>query len=58
MAALERLDPIINNLLRNDSPVLAVWQQARRVEKRYGGKSVASETEKSVTSDQPTATST
>jgi hypothetical protein len=30
---LRRLDPVMDNLLSNDPPVLAVWQRARRIER-------------------------
>jgi hypothetical protein len=35
LAALQRLDPIMANVLRNDPTTLAVWESARHVE-RYG----------------------
>jgi hypothetical protein len=35
LEALQRLDPILENILRNDPPVLAVWESARHVA-RYG----------------------
>src|SRR5207247_1433830 len=38
VAALRRLDPIMGNLLRDDPPVLAVWQRARRVERSNGSR--------------------
>ena len=31
LAALQRLDPMVENLLRADQPTLAVWERARRV---------------------------
>lgn len=37
LAALERLDPLMENLLRDDLPTLAAWRSARRVE-RYSGR--------------------
>jgi hypothetical protein len=40
MSAIRRLDPIILNLLRDDPPVLAVWQRARRIERRNSSKPV------------------
>ena len=36
MAALAELDPVVENLLQNDRPALAVWQSARHVA-RYTG---------------------
>ena len=33
LGALQHLDPIMENLLRNDPPTLAVWQTVRRVER-------------------------
>ena len=33
LAALERLDPIMNHLLRSDPPAFAVWERARRIER-------------------------
>ena len=48
LSALQRLDPIMNNLLRNNTPVLAVWQRARRVEKYSGVKPAAPETQPTV----------
>lgn len=33
-ALLQRLDPLMLNLLQNDLPALAFWQSARRVERR------------------------
>ena len=33
LAALQRLDPMMENLLRDDWPALAVWERARRIER-------------------------
>ena len=33
LSALERLDPLLENLLRDDRPALTVWQSARHVER-------------------------
>jgi hypothetical protein len=35
LPALQRLDPVIENILRDDPPTLAIWESARHVE-RYG----------------------
>ena len=43
VAALRRLDPIMHNLLRDDPPVLAVWQRARRVERSNGARPAQTE---------------
>ena len=43
VSALRRLDPIMDNLLRDDPPVLAVWKRARRVERPNSPKPVAAE---------------
>ena len=40
VSALRRLDPIMDNLLLGDPPVLAVWQRARRVERSNSSKPV------------------
>jgi hypothetical protein len=33
LSALERLDPLMENLLRDDPPTFTVWQSARHVER-------------------------
>ena len=49
LSALDSLDPLMENRLRDDPPTLAVWESARHLE-RYG---VA----RSVESDPPAVTS-
>ena len=39
-AALKRLGPIMRYLLRDDAPVLSVWERARRVERSPTPRSV------------------
>jgi len=41
LAAIARLDPIIENLLRENETVKSVWESARRVEKASTGKSAS-----------------
>ena len=36
VGVLRRLDPVMDNLLSNDPPVLSVWQRARRIERATG----------------------
>ena len=43
VSAVRRLDPIMDNLLRDDPPVLAVWQRARRMERSNSPKPVEEE---------------
>jgi hypothetical protein len=38
LAGLQRLDPLMENLLRDDPPALALWHSARHVERYTGGK--------------------
>ncbi len=40
LSALHRLDPIMDNLLRDNPPDFAVWQRARRVERYNAAKPV------------------
>ncbi len=42
-AALQSLDPLMENLLQDDSQTLAVWQNARRVERSASRKPAESE---------------
>jgi hypothetical protein len=41
LTALARLDPIMDNLLRDNAPIKAAWDAARRVEKAATGKKPA-----------------
>jgi hypothetical protein len=43
LAILKRLDPLVENLVRDNPPVRAVWESARRVEKAGGSKKLAEE---------------
>jgi len=43
IAALQRLDPMMENLLRDDPPTLAVWNSCRHVERINVAKTVDSE---------------
>ena len=43
VSALQRLDPIMENLLQNDAPTFAAWQTCRRVERAGISKSVDEE---------------
>jgi hypothetical protein len=45
LAALTRLDPIMDNLLRDNQPVKSVWDAARRVEKAPASKKPAEKEE-------------
>jgi hypothetical protein len=47
LAAVRRLDAIVANVFRDDTPVLAVWQLARRV--GHGRRSTASDSAAAVT---------
>jgi hypothetical protein len=40
LAALARLDPLMENLLRDDSPTLDAWWNARRIGKAAGAKRI------------------
>ena len=43
VSALQRLDPIMENLLRNDAPTFAAWQTCRRIERAGVSKSANEE---------------
>ena len=43
LGILKRLDPLVENLVRDNPPVRAVWESARRVEKAGGSKKLAEE---------------
>lgn len=58
LSALMRLDPIIENLLRNDAPTLAVWESARHVERLASAKPLKKDASSSAPPAPPPAEST